>query len=79
MKYPTPEAKAIFILSFQVLDSTIYPTKGKPKNGPINAQNIIDTLLSATVAIYIVDAVSKMNAARPIIKYFFINWKEVFL
>jgi hypothetical protein len=49
----------------------MYPTNGNPKNGPMNAQNIIAMLRSATVAMYMVDAVSKINAARPMIRYFF--------
>ena len=40
-KYPSPEHKANFNLSFQVFDSTINPTKGNDKNGPMNAKNNI--------------------------------------
>lgn len=45
--YPNAEANAIFHLSLQVLESTIYPTNGKPKNGAMNAKNIIPNGFSA--------------------------------
>ena len=41
IKYPKALEKAILIRSAHVLDSTIYPTKGSPRNGLINAKNII--------------------------------------
>ena len=41
IKYPRPENKASFNLSFQVFDSTIKPTNGNDRNGPMNAKNII--------------------------------------
>lgn len=71
IEYPKEDANAILNLSAHDLDSTIYPTKGKPRKGPTNAQNIIPMLRSATVAIYIVDAVSRIKAAKDIIRYFF--------
>jgi len=41
VQYPKAEANAILSLSLQVLDSTMYPTKGNPKKGPIKAKKII--------------------------------------
>lgn len=67
--YPTAEAKAYFMRSVHVLDSTIKPIKGNPRKGPINAQNIIWIFLSATVLIYIVEATSITKADIKIITY----------
>ena len=41
IKYPRPEHRANFNLSFHVFDSTMNPTKGRPKNGPMKAKNNI--------------------------------------
>ena len=58
-------------LDFQSFDSTINPTNGKERNGPIKAQNTIKGELLATVEIYIVEPISKIKVDKKIIAYLF--------